>query len=193
VTLDQLIQDYGYLAVVIGTFLEGETILVLAGLAAHLGYLDLPWVMAAGLAGSFSGDQLYFHLGRRHGPGILARRPAWRPRVDRVLRLLERHQNLLILGCRFTYGLRTITPFALGLSRVRAVRFLLLNGIAALAWTVSVAGAGYLFGHVVQAALGRVRHLEHALLGLVAVAGLVLWLIARRRARRPPDDPPAAP
>lgn len=182
--LDQLIQHYGYLAVVVGTFLEGETILVLAGLAAHLGYLELPWVIAAGFCGSFSGDQLYFHLGRRHGPGILARRPAWRPRVDRVLRLMERHQTLLILGCRFTYGLRTVTPFALGLSRVRSVRFFLLNGLAATLWTVTVAGAGYLFGQVVQAVLGRVRYLEHALLGVVAVAGLLLWLVARRRARR---------
>lgn len=187
--LDQLIQHYGYLAVVVGTFLEGETILVLAGLAAHLGYLELPWVMAAALTGSFTGDQIYFRLGRRHGPGILARRPAWRPRVDRVLRLLERHQNLLILGCRFTYGLRTITPFALGLSRVRALRFLLLNFVAAAAWSVTVAGAGYLFGSLVEPILGRVRHVEYALLGLVALAGLALWLVARRRARRAAPPP----
>jgi membrane protein DedA with SNARE-associated domain len=190
VDLDQLIQHYGYLAVVVGTFFEGETILVLAGLAAHLGYLELPWVMAAGFCGSFSGDQLYFHLGRRHGPGILARRPAWRARADRVLALLERYQNLLILGCRFTYGLRTITPFALGLSRVNAIRFFLLNGVAAALWTFTVAGAGYLFGEVVQAVLGRVRNLEHVLLGVVAAAGLLLWLIARRRARRAAPPPP---
>ena len=48
----QLIQSYGYWAILAGTFLEGETILVLAGFAAHLGYLQLPWVILAAFAGS---------------------------------------------------------------------------------------------------------------------------------------------
>jgi len=41
--LQSFIENYGYAAILIGTFLEGETILVLAGLAAHQGYLVLPW------------------------------------------------------------------------------------------------------------------------------------------------------
>ncbi len=64
-TLEILIRNYGYWAVLVGTFLEGETILVLGGLSAHLGYLKLPWVIAAAFCGTLPGDQLYFFLGRR--------------------------------------------------------------------------------------------------------------------------------
>jgi membrane protein DedA with SNARE-associated domain len=40
--IPQLIQQYGYFAVAIGAFLEGETVLLVAAISARLGYLDLP-------------------------------------------------------------------------------------------------------------------------------------------------------
>ncbi len=63
-SLQELVSNYGYLAIGVGTFLEGETILVLGGLAAHRGFLQLPWVVACAFLGAFSGHQLYFHIGR---------------------------------------------------------------------------------------------------------------------------------
>ena len=61
-SLEQLIESYGYIVLVIGTFLEGETILVLGGIAAKLGYLQLYGVVLAAFIGSLAGDQLYFFL-----------------------------------------------------------------------------------------------------------------------------------
>jgi len=59
-TLESIVDTYGYVAVLLGTFLEGETILVLGGFAAHRGYLALPWVIVAAFFGSLCGDQLFF-------------------------------------------------------------------------------------------------------------------------------------
>ncbi len=74
--LQSIIEHYGYAAILIGTFLEGETILVLAGLAAHQGYLVLSWVISAAFLGSLCGDQLFFIWGastvRWFYPGGLA-------------------------------------------------------------------------------------------------------------------------
>ena len=73
--LQSIIENYGYAAILIGTFLEGETILVLAGLAAHQGYLVLSWVILAAFVGSLCGDQLFFiwdvNTVRRYCPGAL--------------------------------------------------------------------------------------------------------------------------
>src|SRR6059058_2388420 len=115
-SIQDFIEAYGYWAVLVGTFLEGETILVLGGFAANRGYLDLPWVIVAAFLGSFSGDQLYFYLGRHYGRRIIAKRLSWQVSAEKVYRLLERHQTLLILTFRFMYGLRNVTPFALGAS-----------------------------------------------------------------------------
>jgi len=73
--LQSIIEHYGYAAILIGTFFESETILVLAGLAAHQGYLVLSWVILAAFVGSLCGDQLFFiwdvNTVRRFYPGGL--------------------------------------------------------------------------------------------------------------------------
>ncbi len=183
-TAEQLIITYGYLAVFIGTFLEGETILILGGFAAHQGYLDLAGVMAAAFAGSLLGDQLYFHLGRRNSRLLLRKRPEWKQRMERFRRLLDRHTTVIILAFRFLYGLRTVGPIAIGTSSVSFRRFLVLNAIGAAVWAVAIAAAGYAFGGAVEVIISDIKRYEHIVAGAVAVAAIVLFIvraIIRRR------------
>ena len=122
--------DYGYLAVIIGTFLEGETILIVAGFAAYEGYLELPLVITAAFFGSLFGDQLYFFIGRYKGQALLARFKSWEPRITRFRKLMDRHNTWFILIFRFLYGLRTPAPFAIGLSNVSIRKFIFRNIIS---------------------------------------------------------------
>ena len=59
------------------------------------------------------------------------------------------------------YGLRTVTPFAFGLSGISISRFFILNVIGALAWSVVVVLVGYLFGAAARAVMVDVRRYEH--------------------------------
>ena len=184
--LQSIIENYGYAAIFIGTFLEGETILVLAGLAAHQGYLMLTWVIVAAFFGSLGGDQLFFYLGRKHSQAVLARRPAWKEKAEKVHKMMNRFQTPMILSFRFLYGLRTVAPFVIGMSPVSAQKFMLLNAAGALAWAVSVASGGYLFGHALELFIGKVKHYEVQVFALIAVIGIVIWIshFHRRRRRR---------
>jgi membrane protein DedA with SNARE-associated domain len=176
-TLEYLISHYGYVALVIGTFLEGASILIVAGFAVHLGYLKLQWVILAAFAGSMAGDQLYFLLGRVKGEAFLQKRPRWETKVRRVWKLLDRYRTLLILGFRFAYGLRTVTSFAIGLSNIRASRFLALNMIGALGWSVVVALLGYFFGAAAKAVSIDVRKYEHWIVCGIFLAVALAWII----------------
>lgn len=173
--MEAFLQSYGYLAILIGTFLEGETILILGGLAAHQGYLTLSGVILAAFCGTLFGDQLFFYLGRRHSDFLIKRRPAWRAKLERANRLIDRFQTALILGFRFVYGLRTVTPFAIGISGVPVVRFLLLNILGAGVWALAVGFSGYLFGNALEKILGDLRHYEALLFGIVILLGGLAW------------------
>ena len=78
-TLGYFVSHYGYVALFIGVFLEGETVLIAAGFAAHLGHLSLTWVILIAFAGSLTGDQFYFFLGRVRGKTFLRNRSKGRP------------------------------------------------------------------------------------------------------------------
>jgi membrane protein DedA with SNARE-associated domain len=184
VSLEALVGSYGYLALLVGTFLEGETILVLGGVAAKLGYLELPWVIACAFAGTFCGDQLFFFLGRYKGAAILERRPAWQGPVERVHDKLVRHQVAVILGFRFLYGLRNVTPFVIGMSPIATSRFFVLNLLGASIWAGIIGCLGFLFGHGLEVVLGDIRKYEMVVMLAVVVAGAGLWLFHVLRRRR---------
>jgi membrane protein DedA with SNARE-associated domain len=193
-TLTELLDRYGYVAVLVGTFFEGETVLILAGFAAHQGHLALQWVVLAAFVGSLSGDQLAYVAGRRYGGRILERFSRLRSGVERATRLLERYGTPLLLGFRFVYGIRNVTPFAAGIGKIPAARFVLLNVAGALAWSIVVAAGGYALGRGFVSVIDRAREFEeYAFVGIVLVGvGLIALRAAgffRRRRSEKTDGP----
>ena len=189
-SLQGLIEHAGYALLFVGTLLEGETVLVLGGAAARLGYLRLEWVVACAFAGSLLGDQIWFWIGRRYGTRMLARREAWRRRVERIHAQLQRYEVPFLVGFRFVYGIRNLTPFVVGMSRIGAAKFFLLNALGALLWSVAGALAGYLLTQAADALLGDIKRFELAFLAAIATLGLCLWgyrALRGRRARREPN------
>jgi membrane protein DedA with SNARE-associated domain len=185
-----LIDAYGYWAVAIGSFLEGETVLALAGLAAYRGYLDFYLVcVVAGICG-FLGDQVYFFLGRYRGARMLARFPNARDRAHKFDLLLARYHAPLIVCLRFMYGFRILGPVMLGMGRVPAWKFMLFNFIGAAMWAPLIAGIGYLFGNVLQAMLHDLKRVEIYAFGVVLVVGAGLFILHWYRTRHPAPPPP---
>ena len=183
VMLEQFLQDFGYLALFIGTFFEGETILVLAGFLAHREYLSIEWVILVAFIGSYSGDQLWYYMGRQQGRRILARKPKWEALSETALRQIRKHPDLWVLGFRFVYGLRTVMPVAIGMSGYPPLRYLILNGIGAIIWAISLGLAAYHFSAFLEGLLGDIKRFELYILGALAVLGVIVWLRRRRKNR----------
>lgn len=180
-SLETIVSQFGYPALIIGLLLEGETVLVLGAFMAHRGYLNLPLVIAIGFLVTFASDQFFFWLGRTKGNQFLENRPAWKPNVDRAKSFLGRSLTLLFIGFRFMYGLRTVMPFVFGLSKFDPRRFALLNLLGAFLWALIFGVAGYLFGQVVEVILADVDKYELWIALVIVLAGASVWLYRRHK------------
>lgn len=180
-----LLSQYGYVALFAGCLLEGETLLLLAGLAAHGGYLSLPIVVGVAFVGGTLGDQVGFFVGRRYGDSLLGRWTSLDARAVRVRSLIDRHSAPLIVGVRFMYGLRLIGPVVIGMSDVSAWRFVVFNMIGAAIWAASVSAVGYLFGHTIEWLVADLERLEKAALVCLLVVVAVLLILRRRGSKEP--------
>ncbi len=178
-----MIGTYGYLAVFAGTLLEGETILVAAGFAAHRGLLEWPIVVLVAIIGGTLGDQLAFLLGRWKGRTLIERIPALAQHKPRIDALLLRYDVFIILIIRFLYGLRIAGPVILGASPVPLLRFALFNVIGAIIWAILVAGAGYSFGYAITALFTHVERIQETALLAILGLGAAIWLWHRYRNR----------
>jgi len=184
---ESLLAKYGYVAILLGTAFEGETIMIMGGFSARRGYLKLlPWVVLAGFAGNFIQNQVYFVLGRRYGKRTMEKHPDWNPRLQQVQGWLERFQSALIIGMRFVAGFRMLGVVAIGMSDVSPGRFTVLNGIGALLWAFIIGFLGYLCGHVLELIMGEIKHLEVPILvGIAVIGGLWLFFNHRRHSKSP--------
>jgi membrane protein DedA with SNARE-associated domain len=189
--LEQWIVDvannYGpavYLVILVWTFLEGETVVLITGALISGGDIGLSvWLLALfAFLGSFGGDQTWFFIGRRYGTPLLNRWPTMASKVNFAFKLLRRHENLFILSFRFIYGLRNISPFIIGMTGVSRMKFVTLNLIAAVVWANTFAWGGFTLGRVLEIYLGKSSKI--VLLGLIVLAAfsaLVNWLRQRRK------------
>ncbi len=183
--LEVIIAQYGLVAVFIGTFLEGEIVVIAGGLLARLEFFSLTWVLVTAFIATFAGDQFFFYLGRKKGTQFLEKRHRrhWRARAEKVHDLIHNHQNKILFGYRFLYGLRIPTLFAIGTSELPAKKFVLINLINSAVWSIIFVLGGYFFGEFFALLVGNIKNYEKEVLIGVAVVALVVWLwsIVRNR------------
>lgn len=187
-TLAQLVSDYGYAALALGCLLEGETVVLLAGLAAHRGLLAWPQVVLIATLFSFLGDQLWFQVGRRFGTRLIDRFPALAQRRPWLEKRLFAHPDALVLGLRFLIGLRTVGPILMGTGFVPPRRFVWLNLLGALLWVCTFVAAGYFFGELAERLLPDLKVAEEALFVTLLLGGLGYRLLRRFGSRNKPGS-----
>lgn len=181
--MEALLVTYGYLGILVGTLLEGEATVILGGLLAHQGILDLESLILVALVGTLIGDQIFYYLARWKGYDWACRSSRFRKNYPKASELMRKHAIWIILLSRFLYGLRTIIPTCCGVMRIPAWRYSLLNFISAVLWTPLMALLGYGFGQSVQVFLSEWQGLQLLLLGVVLTAVLFIWFYGWRGMR----------
>lgn len=177
-SIEAIVARYGVAAIALGAGLEGETAVVTGGILAHQGLIGWPATLVAAAVGSFLADQIFFTIGRRSRDGRWVRKLRQRRVYMRVTKMMERYPVGFIFAFRFLYGLRTISPVALGTSKVSTRLFVAVNAASAACWASIFVGIGYLFGEAFQELAARYRpSLRHILMAaaLVMVAAAIGW------------------
>ena len=175
-------------ALFIGFVLPGEASVLLGGMLASVGRLDLAVLVPLVVAAAVVGDAVGFWVGRRYGPWLRGRRTMVRhaARVERLRDLVRRRGGLAILAGRMTALLRAMTPPVAGMSGVRWRTFLVYDVVGGVVWAGGVALLGYAAGHSYQQVADAIGAAGALGVGLAAVATAVWWWRGRP-ARRAGD------
>lgn len=179
--LPHYITQYGYWALFIGCLAEGETITLLAGIAAHNGLLRLPLVIAVVALGGTLGDQLFYFAGRYFGGQVISGMKSQQARIERAQRLIARHPILFVIGVRFMYGFRIIGPVLIGASKLPPARFVPLNILGAILWATLFVLLGYFGGQAISRFVSGTDKILFSLLFCVLVVAAILLLRYWRR------------
>lgn len=181
---EALLERFGYLAVFIGTFLEGEAILIIAGFFSERGHMNIFKVGVVAFSGAYLGHIFWFWLGRVHGVRLLDRFPRMKLHFGKGIRLFERYGAAAIVVSQWLYGLRITCAVIVGISQISLVKFLIYEAISCAIWTAAIAAAGYYFGAAVETVLGKAAHAEKWGLLAIVVIALAVWLYHRKKEKK---------
>ena len=141
----------------VGFFLPGDSLLVVAGLFAAAGKLNL-WVMLVSLfVAAVVGDTVGYYSGKRVGQAIFTRPKSrfFNPNhLKKAHAFYEKHGGKTIVLARFVPIVRTFAPIVAGAADMRYRDFIFYNILGGFLWITSMLFAGYFLGGVVESAFG---------------------------------------
>jgi membrane protein DedA with SNARE-associated domain len=183
--MENLLIQYGLLALIILAAIEGDATFVIAGILAHLGYLNFFAVVVVGGFSAFMADCVWFWLGHSHSEFILRNHRYQRvgPQVERLTR---RFRGWELIMSRFVYGTRIASAMFWGVHKFSFARFVLLDSISCLAWALLLTSIGFFLGKSAEALLGHLKRVEIWLLIALVGIGLV-FLVGKLIMRREVD------
>lgn len=173
---------FGEAALFIGFVLPGETSVIVAGVAASQGRVNVVVLCVVVVAAAIIGDSVGYEVGRRYGERLIALPVLNRRHValERALEGLRKRGLLYVFIGRFTAFLRAVMPGLAGMSRLRYRRFLLANALGALLWGVTFTLLGYFAGN----ALGSIEKYSGwatSTLLVLIIALIVIYHFVRKR------------
>ena len=174
---------FGEAALFIGFVLPGETSVIVAGVVASQGHINIDALCALVVVAAIVGDSVGYAIGHRYGeqlmtlPVIRHRRVA----LERALEGLRQRGPVYVFVGRFTAFLRAVMPGLAGMSKMRYRRFLVANALGAIIWGVGFTLLGYFAG----GALTKIeKYASWAGIGLLVLVIGVAATLHRRRTRR---------
>jgi membrane-associated protein len=170
----------------IGLLVPGETAVVVGGVVAAGGEVELvPLIVLVWLAAAV-GDIVSFLLGRRLGRPLLERHGSrfrlGPQRLRQVERFYARHGGKAVLLGRFTGVVRAVSPFIAGASGLALRRFLLWSAAGSLVWATTFTLVGYGFSESF-AESGQTAAALALAVALTAAVGLATVGLLRSRRR----------
>jgi membrane-associated protein len=172
-------------ATIVGSFLPGDSVLFIFGLALATYLVDIPFAPAVALVlvAAIAGSQVGYWFGRKVGPRVFARKRNWffNPKtVDRANAFFDHYGWRALILARFIPVLRALVPLVAGIAQMKPRKYLLFNVIGGVLWVVVLMNLGYFLGRIEYVE----RNIEWFMLGFVILSSAPLpieLLIARRR------------
>jgi len=167
----QFVEQYGYWAVFIWTFIEGETVFIAAAALAAAGLMT-PWkVIVVAACGAYVGHIVFFTIGRWKGIAVIEAVPFLKRHYSKANKVLDRYAHWSIFIFQYLYGTRLVAAILFGCSSISFIRFALIQIVNCITWSMLIYAIGHLLGLAGVAILHR-----FGIVGLIVVLALALLI-----------------
>jgi membrane-associated protein len=181
---------FGEAALFFGFVLPGETAIVIGGLLASEGRVELPILLVIVVLSAIVGDSVGYEIGRRFGPRLIQHKRVQKhgSKIEGAQGLIRRRGPIAVFIGRWTALLRAVMPALAGSAKMPYPRFLIFNALGGICWGITYTLGGYYAGKAFERTASAIGRWGAIVIGVIVVIAIAVWAIRRHRQETAPDE-----
>ncbi len=175
------LENYGYIILFLYSFGGGFLALMGAGVLSYTGHMDLTSSILIAFVANFIGDLVLFYMGRYNKKDVLAYMHKHKRKLALSHLLMKRHGSWVIFLQKYVYGVKTLIPLAIGITKYDLKKFAVLNLFASAIWAVVVGLGSFMAGEAITSAYEVISQRPYiAPLVLLTIVGIIWWYLSAK-------------
>ena len=175
--MEDLIRDWGYLALFAYSFGGGFVGLVIAGVLSYAGDLNIYIsILVAGVS-NFLGDQFLFFLARKNKSYAKDMMKKYGRKIALAHLMMRKYGSFVVFVQKYVYGIKTLIPLAMGLTKYSYIKFSIYNIFATAIWACIVGYASFTAGEYILSTADEFKYIG---IGIVILVLLTISYIFKR-------------
>lgn len=175
--MEDLIKDWGYIALFAYSFGGGFVGLIVAGVLSFAGDLNIYISIAVAATSNFLGDQFLFFLARKNKSYAKDMMKNYGRKIALAHIMMRKYGSLVVFIQKYVYGIKTLIPLTMGLTKYSSIKFTIFNVFATIIWALIVGYGSYSAGEYI---LSIADDFKYVGIGLVIVIALVISYVFKR-------------
>jgi membrane protein DedA with SNARE-associated domain len=147
--MQSFIHNWGYVALFLYSFGGGMIALIIASILSYGGDLNIYITLIVAGSANFIGDQFLFLIARSNKNQAKQIMKKYQKKIALSYLMMKKYGIIVIFLQKYIYGIKTLIPLVMGLTKYNVKKFLFFNILATIVWTLIVGISSYILGDVV--------------------------------------------
>ena len=175
------LETYGYIVLFLYSFGGGFVALMGAGVLSYTGHMDLTTSIAVAFTANFLGDLMLFYMGRYNKSEVMKYMHKHKRKLALSHILMKKHGSWVVFLQKYVYGVKTLIPLAIGITKYNLKKFAILNLFASALWALVVGIGSFMAGEAITSAYEVVADKPWiAPVVLFSIVGLIWWYLSAK-------------
>jgi len=175
---------YGYIGLFLYSLGGGFVALVAAGVLSYLGKMDLTTSIAIAFVANAIGDIILVYLARYQKTMMMDNLKKHRRKLALAHILMKKYGSWIIFIQKFIYGIKTLIPIAIGLTKYPMKKFIVLNVLSAALWALIFGLGSFYFGAILTEFAKMVSDKPWIAPIILVIFGGILWIYMEKATKK---------
>jgi len=178
------LETWGYLAVAFFAFGGSLMIVAAAGVFSYMGKMDLTTALAIATVSNYMGDMFLFYLGKYQKKEIQPYFAKHKRKIALATLIMRKYGIWAIFIQKFLYGIKTLVPLSMALSKYNFKKFGFYNVFASIVFVLTIGISAYYSSEFIISVFNYIKEKPWIAPMILVVMVAAIWYVMEHMTKK---------